>query len=44
MHKVIARMPRSELAFAERYGSGFPATASLVITFKNGHGWYFEFQ
>jgi hypothetical protein len=44
VHKVIARMPRTEIALAERYGSGFPATAPLVIAFKNGHGWYFEFQ
>jgi hypothetical protein len=44
VHKVIARMPRSEIVFAERYGNGFPTTAPLVVAFKNGHGWYFEVQ
>lgn len=42
--KVMARMPRSEIMFAKRYGSGFPATAPLVVVFKNGHAWYFEVQ
>jgi len=41
--KVIARRPRSEIAFAERYGTAFPTSAPLVIAFKSGHGWYFEF-
>jgi hypothetical protein len=44
VHKVIGRMPRSEIVFAEQYGNGFPATAPLVIVFKNGQGWYFEVQ
>lgn len=40
--KVIARIPRSEIAFAKQYGHAFPTTAPFVIVFKNGHGWYFE--
>ncbi len=40
--KVIARVPRSEIAFAKQYGHAFPASAPFVIVFKNGHGWHFE--
>jgi hypothetical protein len=43
-HKVIGRMPRSEIVFAQQYGNGFPTTAPLVIVFKNGQGWDFEVQ
>jgi hypothetical protein len=43
-HKVIGRMPRSEIVFAQQYGKGFPTTAPLVIVFKNGQGWNFEVQ
>ena len=45
VHKLIARMPRSEIVFADRLGRGFPnPTFPLAIVFKNGHAWYFEVQ
>ncbi len=45
VHKVIARMPRSEIVFAGRLGHGFPnPTFPLAIVFKDGHAWYFEVQ
>jgi hypothetical protein len=44
VHEVIGRMPRSEIVFAEQLGHAFPATAPLVIVFKNGKGWQFEVQ
>ena len=42
--KVMARMPRSEIVFAKKFGMAFPTTAPFVIVFKDGHAWYFEVQ
>ncbi len=45
VHKVIARVPRTEIVFADRVGHGFPnPTFSLVVVFDKGHAWYFEVQ
>lgn len=42
--KVLARMPRSEIVFADRLGHGFPTTFPVVIAFRNDHAWYLEVQ
>jgi hypothetical protein len=42
--KVLARMPRDEIEFADKLGHGFPTTFPLAIAFRNGRAWYLEVQ